>query len=484
MRCIVESHTKGDGTQHSGRPRLVAYGAALALALALSWVLVRMPLQVTDSVVNILAAQERSLAEILRSELQPRATYLRPFFLAQYKIVFELAHGHYFGTFKAIHVFQLVVLLLLCVRLMRIGSALDLSAGVLALVMVVGIHTFYQTVNEAYPMMTMMLACVLAVNLSFGAPAPCRDASAVLLFFYTMFTAELGVLVWLCLVAGYLLGFRGVGRAGLAACTALLAFYVVLRFVWLSGGVPALSERSSGFGFRGRSQAELVQLFAQRRGLFYAYNVASSVSTVLLAEPRAGSWRWVGALAEGRDSSPAMWLNVATSTAATVLLARFLWRRRKLLRPPLVHHDRLVLLFLVVLPANAIVSFPYTKDVIMSPAGALYAMALFVALRGLLSELAVPGCSAARRCAWACLLLLLSTGWTLRALAVPYALRRHALVQQREWIFIDEWAAAQRLELSPRQRQLLHRLRREAIAMHIPQPYFSRAWPERWFDRP
>ncbi len=47
------------------------------------------------------------------------------------------------------------------------------------------------------------------------------------------------------------------------------------------------------------------------------------------------------------------------------------------------HGDRLVILFVVVLAANAAISFGYTKDIIMSPAGLFQAAAVFVAVRDL-----------------------------------------------------------------------------------------------------
>ena len=65
-------------------------------------------------------------------------------------------------------------------------------------------------------------------------------------------------------------------------------------------------------------------------------------------------------------------------------MIRYAWiRRAAWMARTFSHADRLVILFVVVLAANAAISFGYTKDIIMSPAGLLQAAAVFVAVRDL-----------------------------------------------------------------------------------------------------
>src|SRR5690606_33491386 len=89
-------------------------------------------------------------------------------------------------------------------------------------------------------------------------------------------------------------------------------------------------------------------------------------------------------------------VNVAASTGITFAIAVYSWRRRReWLARRFDRDDRLVLIFGMVLVANAVISYPYTKDVIMSPAGVFFAVAAFAALRGWTS--AWPSMSTVRR---------------------------------------------------------------------------------------
>ena len=106
-----------------------------------------------------------------------------------------------------------------------------------------------------------------------------------------MTSLESGLLVGGIVVAGYLLGMRGVSRAGVGVVLALIAAYFVLRFGVLGTGLPSLIERESSFGFERYSGEELSRIFEGRVHVFYAYNVIASVLGTLFAEPRDGMWR-------------------------------------------------------------------------------------------------------------------------------------------------------------------------------------------------
>ena len=60
---------------------------------------------------------------------------------------------------------------------------------------------------------------------------------------------------------------------------------------------------------------------------FYAYNVFSSLLSVLLSEPRGGVYAMTRALTAG-DIEPAAIVALAASGGALLLLARFAWERR------------------------------------------------------------------------------------------------------------------------------------------------------------
>ena len=179
---------------------------------------------------------------------------------------------------------------------------------------------------------------------------------------------------------------------------------------------------------------------------FYAYNFLSAVMTVLFAEPRGGVWLLASGISRGAvDAWDA--INVVTSTLTTVLLTWYVARRiPSWVRWSVDEDDRLVLLFLAVLPANALLCVVYEKDVIMSPAGVFYALAAAVALRELVrsATLGIPE----RAPVWAlALLVLVSTGWGWRLLGIHYSLRAKAAQSRAEWGYEDEWEASNHVRI-------------------------------------
>jgi hypothetical protein len=462
------------------RWRRLAYAYALLVSGVLAYFLLGLTVQVSDSFGNLLALQRPSLAELLREQFTQRA-YLRPLLWAQLKIVYELADGQYYLWFRGLHAVQVTVLIALCVRLMRPATPRDLALVPLAVAVLTGSHTFAPMLREAFPInsfLTIAICCVAVANLALR-PAPRwpLDVLAVVLFVVATLTVESGLLVWVVCVVAYAVGMRGVSRAGVVTMTGCLAVYLVARLIVLDVGTPALSERSSGFGFGIVEPTQLAARFGESPWPFYLYNVAASVLTVLFSEPKGGAFRFLHEVTRG-SVHPWSAVSVLSSTLGTGLLAWFVWTRRARLRAwTLEHDDRLVLLFLAVLAANAAISFPYTKNVIMSPAGVFLALAVFAAARTWLNR---P--HAARLALTAVVLAVLACGWAFRSAGVHHNLRRTAAMQRAEWTQVDAWLDRQRISLeSPQARSLRDALRRDAIWQH-PTPYQPTAGWTRWFD--
>lgn len=336
--------------------RVVAYAYGLLVATVLGYFLLGLTIQVSDSLGNLLAVQRPTLGELLRDQFWQRG-YLRPMLWAQVKIVYELSNGQYYLWFRGLHVVQVAALILLCIRLMRLKTALDAALVPLALAVLVGAHTFVPTVREAFPInsfLTVAIGCVAVANLAFrDVSHRWTDALALVLFVGTVLTVETGLLVWVVCLAAYAIGLRGVSRGAVITMTASVCVYVVVRLLVLGVGTPALTERASGFGFSILEPAELEARFGERSWVFYGYNVASSLSTALFSEPKGGSWRFVYEMTSG-TVHPWSVVSVLSSTAATLLLAWFVWTRRaRFLTWRLEHDDRLVVLFMAVLAANA-----------------------------------------------------------------------------------------------------------------------------------
>ena len=89
-----------------------------------------------------------------------------------------------------------------------------------------------------------------------------------------------------------------------------------MRFWDLSTGTPGLTERATGFGFGRLEPDEVVERFGASPYLFYLYNVVSSFLSVVLSEPRAGTWDLTARVVRGQIA-PGMVVPVFSSLLAT-----------------------------------------------------------------------------------------------------------------------------------------------------------------------
>ena len=284
----------------SRAPAWTAYGIALAVALALGHFVLGLPIQVSDSFGNM-QELSKSWSELLADQLAKR-NFLRPFLWAELKLVYDLSGGSYTAWFRTTHAVQVAVLALLFVALLRARTWRDAACVPLAFAVLVGMHTFTGTVREAFPIntfMTLLILCFAAAVVSLGRHRWWNDALVAVLFVVASLTVETGLLVWVIAVGAALLGASGVSRRGLAALTLLLGGYFFARFALLDIGSPDLMERASGFGFRVLEPQELVARFGDNPLPFYAYNVFSSLLSVLLSEPRGGVYAMTRALTAG-----------------------------------------------------------------------------------------------------------------------------------------------------------------------------------------
>ena len=456
----------------------LAYGYAALVACAVGYGLLGMPVQVSDSLNNIVQASEGSLSRLLVSNFWARG-YLRPFLWGLIRIVFDLSNGHYFEWFRGWHVAQVALLAGLFVSLLRVRRAVDAAVVPLGLAALIGIHTFWGTIREAFPIntfMTILLCCYGAAWLALGPTRWWRDVAAALLMVFAALTVESGLLVAVVFVAAWLAGARGLSRTGAAAQVALVAGYFVLRFVVLDIGSPGLSERSSGYGFGVLERDELVARFGANPWPFYAYNVGTSLLSLLASEPRGGTFVATHRLLTGEWSG----LNVVTIGATllgSALIAAYVWSRRAEWRARrFTADDQLVAIFLAVAAANAVLCYGYTKDVILSPAGAFYALALAVAARHALDR--APS-TALRTATVSVVLLLLSTGWGLRAVAAQLDLRQAAQAVRVEWAHVDRWLQEQDVvPTTDTGRAIVRQLQEDAIWNHPARPALAGDWLE------
>jgi hypothetical protein len=468
------------------RWNLLAYGYGILIALSLGYFILGSPLQVSESVRNMLAVQRSGFLELLTQQFTAGG-FLRPLLFAQIDVAFELANGHYFGLFKTIHLMQVIATAVLLVGVLRVSSATGAVAAMFGIAALFGSHTFAGTVTEGFPIntfLTIVVCCLAAANLSHGAPARWRDAAAVLLFVFAALTVETGLLVWVCIASAWIAGFRGVSARALTAMTVLLGAYLALRFGPLNVGAPALTERSSGFGFQVLDPPDLLARFGEQPAWFYAYNVMSQVLTVLFAEPKAGVWLFARGIATG-DLLPREIIALASTTGTTILIAWYAASRSRYWRHgKVMDEERWLLVALAVLGANAIISYPYTKNVIVSPAGAFYAVVAAVAFGSALERIRRAGSARAATIAASLALLLLSTGWTVRLAGMHYSLREKAFLTRNDWADLDIGTAPLDVDVRayPAAGALIRQLQRDAITKRVANPAFGHPAAWRYFE--
>ena len=468
--------------------RKLALLAAVVLALGVGHDLLHMPLQIGDSLAPLLdAVRASSPWSEFTSHLREDG-YFRPMRLATIKLVSDLGNGHYFLAYRLFHALLVLAFLLLFVRALEVRDRLALAVVPLALTVFVGIHTFLGTVKEIYPtnhFLQIAVLALLALNLAQSRGGLLVDALLFVTFTVAALTLESGLLVWVVVVAAWISGLPGVSRRSVVGVTALLAGYVVLRFGMFGTGVPTVEERSTGFLLEALDPPQIRERFGDNLLPLYAYNVASSISSVLFSEPRSGVWVFVRAV-RGDQLAPRHFIQIGASLFATgFLLAYVVARLRSGVRRPATLADQHAVVFALVLAANAAMSYVYTKDEIMSTAGAFYALAVAGAAVYFLRTWTWPERARSwQATAVICVLCLAgSAAWAIRAAGVHHVLRSQAFVQRNDWTRLDrEWNRDGNWERYRAQEALVRELQREAIATRVVNPRFEPRWMERVFD--
>jgi hypothetical protein len=168
-------------------------------------------------------------------------------------------------------------------------------------------------------------------------------------------------------------------------------------------------------------------------------------------------------------------LEVASSVASTGVMIWFVRRRWPAWRQwQLDYYDRLFLVALAMIGANAAISYPYLKEVTMSTGGVYYVLALVCALRSLLDAWTGRTLSIQRASLLCGLIFLLSVSWTLRGIGFFVDLTRYSAGVQREWRDTPMASSAGRADSG-----MVARLRERMIVIRVPS---MEAAPQ-WLDR-
>jgi hypothetical protein len=461
-----------------------AWAAAMLMAAAVSFSLLRIPIQVPDSLLVMLDARAAPSAAL--SNFMGERGFLRPVYISQTRLLLDAAGGeHYFLVFRGFHAALVAVLFVLFVMAARVRTRTDFAAFTLGLLVLTGIHTFRGNVWEAYPVnhyLEIAVCSLAAFVLCQSRGGWWADLLALVLFIAASLTIESGLIVVVVILTARFVGLRGVSWTGTAFVMAALAGYFYLRFVYLGTGAPSLDERATGFGFGTLERGDIIPRFGDAPYMLYSYNLVSSVLSVLLSEPRSGTWemtrRWM--VGDVAPSVIVSWVSALTATGLLVWFAgvRFrVWLARRC-----EHADQLVLVCLAVTAANAVFCYTYTKDEIMSTAGVFYALAVFAASRTAITRFARVSRGTLRSAALTLLLLVCSASWAIRATGLHYHMYYAGYNSRNEWVAVEVWLREQRVEPTEEGTRLIEELRSAAIEMPGLNPYFLPRWSERWFD--
>lgn len=462
----------------------MAWVAAALMAAAVSFSLLRIPIQVPDSLVVMLQAQAAPSASL--TNFVGEQGFLRPIYMSQTRLLLDAAAGnHYFLIFRGFHVLLVATLFILFVVAARVHTWTEFAAFAFALVVLTGHHTFRGNVWESYPVnhyLEIAICCLAAFVLCQSRGGWWADLLALVLFALASLTLESGLIVWVVCVAARITGLRGVSWRGVALVTIALAAYLYVRFAYYSTGMPSLDERAMGFGLGRLDRGDVVARFGDAPYLLYVYNVVASAMSVLFSEPRGGTFeitrRWLAG-----EAMPSVVVSVVSTIVATGLLAWFgATRLRVWLARRFEDDDQVVLVFLAVTAANAAICYAYTKDEIMSTAGAFYALAVFAAARAAMIRFSAVPRRALATVALTLLFVAGSASWATRSTGLHYHMYHSGYYLRNEWATVDQWLDQQRVDVSTSEgKRLVAALRVAAIEMPMLHPHFLPRWAERWF---
>jgi hypothetical protein len=144
--------------------------------------------------------------------------------------------------------------------------------------------------------------------------------------------------------------------------------------------------------------------------------------------------------------------------------------------------DRLILMFAAVLAGNAMLSYAYTKDDIMSVSGMFYGLAAYAAIRLLIARVGPDK----RLLAATLTTIVFITGmaWAVRSVGVHHVTRTYAFKTRNDWATQPgRWKRSGRWPDDVRSQTLITQLRDDALTMKVPNPYFEPRWMVRiWGD--
>jgi hypothetical protein len=172
-------------------------------------------------------------------------------------------------------------------------------------------------------------------------------------------------------------------------------------------------------------------------------------------------------------------INLASSIATSALMVWYAMTHLRSGRPGWSDTDRMFVVTCAVMVVNAALNAAYIKDEIISVGGLFYAVAAFIAVRGLLETIPQRRVVASALIA---LFLMMDAGlWTFRAAGVHYVLRYDAFKTRNDWVELlrpdkqEDWPA------DPQELAITRRIHDEVIQRRVGSPSFMPRWADRYW---
>jgi len=466
------------------KPAVLALLLAALITLPLADSVFQVPIQVSDSLEAIvIGAKYPSSWSLLADSAQFSSTTFRPMRYQQARWLVQGAAATgltYNSVFRGVHVALMVMLVLLFLVAIRVRSWIDVAAFAVAFPVLVGIHTFAAMLQEAFPVNHFAEVGVCALAVFVLAQQPPRwffPPLMCLLLAFALSVIESGAMVWVVAICCAAAGMRGMTRSSVVAATVVLGVYLLVRNA-LDISSPGIGGHGSGFGGTFYSPEELTRRFGAHPLGFIAYNVAGGLASLLFSEPRQGVYSLASAWKTG-GPHPVLTINLVASIATTALIVWYGVTHLRVGRAAWSDTDRMFAVACAVMVVNAALNAAYIKDEIISVGGLFYAVASFIAVRGLLETIPQR-----RRVASALIALFLMTDaglWTFRAAGVHYVLRYDAFKTRNDWIEVLRPDKREDWPTDPQELAITRRIRDEVILRSVASPSFMPRWADRYW---
>ena len=435
--------------------RVVFHSYALLVAAAVAYAAYMVPLNVNDSLKHLFFVETHDFFYIVYRDLINAlgGADWRPLHLPLTQLTYKyLAQGHEHLVFKGILVACVFLTVGLFVRVLEVKSWPDVLAAAIALLVLLGHHSFGGAVEAVYPygVEIVLLVCQFAVlNILLAREATrAGEIAAFSISVFAIVFKEMGGFVGATYILGSMLRLPG---GTLRSAGALFAAYLAVVC----------------YRFMVSPPSELLAKGAFREHFEVVLSAAAPVLNILISDPRVGQFVTIPQAVAGK---PWAIIYFTSSLFLSILILVWAWSTSRQADESYRQEHKVAVIFLVVLLGSAMFGPFSNKDYVPIVALAMYSVVSFYALRWFFAE----ALQVKRLAVYAVLVALaagFSLSWSVRAAGLIYYLRQVSFAYQREWAFgLDRLARTH--EFSPSITQpLIARLRPEALSPPLNHPH-------------